>query len=232
MNRVYFNARFKRCCQRQVLGRVLFIIFPGFIALSCCLQAQDADEVKFRRFDFTPLVSYRGGMNFPIEPNLQGSTPKVVLNASLAYGIAFGVRIREDDVIEFRWTRQNSYARVQDAAVISPSAPVRLDQFHCDLSREYVPRRWPSLRPFILGSVGATSISEGSNGVSTRLSVGIGGGVKVFVSRHVGFRMQAEWLPIFTDPQGTAPCGPGCVVHLGGALASQGEVAVGPILRF
>jgi len=212
------NTRTIRCWQVQPLvRRGFFIVVFVFLAPSSFLRAQDPIEAKPSRFDITPLVSYRSGMSFPIEPNLQGVTPRVVLDANVSYGFAVGVRIRDNDVVEFRWTRQDSYTKIPDTAFVSPRARVTLDQFHCDFSHEYVWRRWvPWGRPFILGSVGATNISNGPRSGSPRFSVGIGGGVKFFVSRHLGFRMQAEWLPIFLYPQGTAICGSGCVVPLGG----------------
>jgi len=39
--------------------------------------------------------------------------------------------------------------------------------------------------------------------------------------------------PVWVNPEVNAfICGAGCVVHLGGTISSQGEVAVGPVLRF
>ena len=54
-----------------------------------------------------------------------------------------------------------------------------------------------------------------------------------YASRHFGFKIQAEWLPVFADPHVAFICGSGCVVHVGGGtLSSQGEVLAGPLLRF
>ena len=60
-----------------------------------------------------------------------------------------------------------------------------------------------------------------------------GGGVKVYFTRHLGLRIQAEWLPIVVNPGvGSFACGAGCVVRLSGTAVSQGEIAVGPMFRF
>jgi hypothetical protein len=233
MIRAGINAGSLRRKSQPFVRRGLFIFVLSFLSQWSFLCAQDLGEATPTRFDFTPLVGYRGGMNFPIEPNLPGTNPRMALDGAFSYGFAFGLRIRDNDVVEFRWTRQDSHTKIQSPVFISPRARVTLDQFHCDFSREYVLERWvPWGRPFIIGSVGATNLSNGPAGGSARFSVGIGGGVKFFVSRHLGFRMQAQWLPIFLYPQGTATCSSGCVLPLGGTLASQGEVAVGPILRF
>ena len=109
-----------------------------------------------------------------------------------------------------------------------------LDQFHLDFTHEYAIEGWPvGARPFVMGSVGASRISNASNGSFVRFSMGLGGGIKFFLNRHFGVRVQAQWLPLFVDPEVVSfVCGGGCVVHLNAGLSSQGEVAIGPIFRF
>jgi hypothetical protein len=109
---------------------------------------------------------------------------------------------------------------------------VILDQFHGDFSHEPFVEEWPSwAKPFVLASIGATHVS-GTNFAFARFSFGIGGGIRLYASRHFGFKIQAEWLPVFADPQVAFICGGGCIVHVGGTAASQGEVFAGPIVRF
>jgi hypothetical protein len=203
------------------------------IAFSAALRAQQQPEPKPLRFDFTPFIGYRTSVSFPVEPHVSGTNPRVVVDASPSYGASFGVRLQEDGLVEIRWARQDSYVHSQDVGLTPPRRRVILDQFHGDFSREYIVdewRRWA--RPFVLLSVGATHISGSTESNFTRFSFGIGGGVRFYPSRHVGFKIQAEWLPVLVDPQVAFICGAGCIVHAGGSLSSQGEVFVGPILRF
>ena len=111
---------------------------------------------------------------------------------------------------------------------------VILNQFQGDFTHEYILEDWPAwARPFVIGSVGATHLSAGPNSSFTRFSFGLGGGIKVYFNRHMGLRMQAEWLPLVINPEvGALVCGGGCVVHLNATLVSQGEISVGPIFRF
>lgn len=172
-------------------------------------------------------------MSFPIQPSVTGTNPRVVLDATPSYGFAFGVRLHEDDVVEFRWARQDSHAHFEDAFPGSLTRTATLNQFHGDFSHEYMIEDWKSwARPFVMLSVGATHVSGSPVTSFTRFSFGIGGGIKFFKGRHLGFRVQAEWLPVLLNPYGVAVCGAGCVVHIGGTLSSQGEVAVGPLIRF
>lgn len=203
------------------------------VALSPVLTGQEQPEPKPLRFDFTPFAGYRTGMSFGVEPHVSGTNPRVVLDASPSYGAAFGFRIHEDDLVEVRWARQDSYAHSEDISPPAPRQHMVLNQFHGDFSHEYTIEEWrPWVKPFVMLSVGATHLSGETTSSFTRFSFGIGGGVRFYASRHVGFKVQAEWLPVFVDPQVAFICGIGCVVHVGGTVSSQGEVMAGPMLRF
>ncbi len=215
------------------LQQTVLLVFLSLLLIPPVLTAQEPTQPNFPRFDFTPLLGYRTSMSFPIQPHVEGSNPRVVLDPGPSYGFAFGMRIHEDELIEFRWARQHSRTHFEDADVTPLPQPVTLDQFHGDFTKEYILEQWPVwARPFVMGSVGATHIAGSTIMNFTRFSFGIGGGVKFFLGQHLGFRMQAEWLPVVVNPQGVAICGGGCVVHIGSTLGSQGEITIGPILRF
>jgi hypothetical protein len=221
-----FDELIKSAIDVVVIG-VLFLILPS------TLSAQQQGESKPLRFDFAPIIGYRTSMNFPIEPHVTGTNPHITLDASPSYGASFGIRPQEDDLVEIRWTRQDSYVHSEDVSLQPPRQRVVLDQFHGDFSHEYIVENWASwARPFVMGSVGATHMSNSTNVSATRFSFGLGGGVRFYIGRHLGFKVQAEWLPIFLDPHVAFICGPGCIVGVGGTISNQGEVLVGPILRF
>jgi len=209
------------------------VFFLLLIALSPALRAQQQPEPKPLRFDVTPFIGYRTSMSIPIQPQVTGTSPSVVLDGSPSYGVSFGVRLEEDGLVEIRWARQDSYVHSQDVTPPIPRQHVILDQFHGDFSREYIVDEWrPWARPFVLLSVGGTHVSTSTDVNFTRFSFGIGGGVRFYPSRHIGFKIQAEWLPVLVEPQVAFICGSGCIVHVGGTVGSQGEAFVGPMLRF
>ena len=202
---------------------------------SAFLSAQEPPEPKPLRFDFTPFVGYRTIMSFPIEPHVSGTNPRVVIDASPSYGFSLGSRLtgREEDLIEVRWARQDSYLRAEDLTPVPASRRIVLDQFHGDFSHEPWIEEWPSwVRAYVLASVGATHGSASGELSFTRFSFGLGGGVRFYASRHLGFKIQAEWVPVLISPNVAFVCGAGCVAHVGGAAASQGEAFVGTFLRF
>jgi hypothetical protein len=209
---------------------VIVLILP---TISPRLMGQDRNASTVGPFDVTPIASYGSGMSFAMQPMVPGKNPRLVLNASPSYGFAFGARLREGDLIEFRWSRQDSYAEIRDASLAFPRTRITLNQLHCDFSHEYViqhPAHW--IRPFIIASVGATNMAAEATSGSNYLSAGIGGGVKLLVSRRVGFRFQVLWLSTLIDPHGIADCGSGCQMHFAGILGSQAELTLGPVFRF
>ena len=212
----------------HVLLALMFLIvaFPT-------LRAQEQPAQKSLHFDLTPFIGYRTSMSFPVDPHVSGTNPRVVLDANPAYGFSIGFRLREEDVIEMRWARQDSYVHAENISPAPPRQHVFLDQFHGDFSHEYLIEEMPKwARPFVMASVGGTHLSGDTDLSFTRFSCGIGGGIRLYASRHFGFKVQAEWVPVVMDPRVTFACGGGCLIHVGGTLSSQGEIFAGPLLRF
>lgn len=228
------QTRRRRELAKKTNGVLVFIVALFLIVLSSALMAQQQPEPWSQRFELTPFMGYRTSMSFPVELHVTGTNPRVVLDASPSYGVSIGMRLRaQEDLVEVRWARQDSYVHAEDLIPQPPTQRVILDQFHGDFSHEALVEDWASwAKPFVLASVGATHVSGNSNINFTRFSFGIGGGIRFYPSRHFGFKIQAEWLPVFADPHVAFICGSGCIVHVGGTLSSQGEVLAGPILRF
>jgi hypothetical protein len=220
--------------QPRIGTNVARVCYTAFlvIALSNAVNAQEPNE-KPLHFDFSPFIGYRTSMSFLIEPHVSGTTPSIVLGASSSFGASFGVRLQEDGLVEVRWARQDSHFQSDGISPPLPRQHVLLDQFHGDFSREYTVDEWrPWAKPYALLSVGLTHTSGRPDLNFTRFSFGIGGGIRFYPSRHIGFKIQAEWLPVLVDPQVSVICGSGCLVHIRGTVGSQGEAFIGPVFRF
>lgn len=203
------------------------------VAISCLAAAQEQAELKPLRFDFTPLVGYRTSMTFASQVESNTTSPRVVINSGPSYGFAFGVRLDEENLVEFHWARQDTQVHAENNNSVVSKQRLVVDQFHADFTHEYIVDEWPHwARPFIAGTVGATYMSGGPNALA-RFSFGLGTGIKLQANRHFGFRVEAAWVPILINSEiRTLVCGGGCVVHLTGQLVSQGEFSMGPVLRF
>ena len=221
--------------------RTSFKLGLSLIFLSHALTGHAQTPQKQLRFDFSGFVGYRSAASFtgpepeatPTDVTTPLITPKVVVDPSPSYGVSFGARINELDLIEVRWARMNTTMRLEQNFLTTFQQNVIVDQYHGDFTHEYIVEDWPfNVRPYIMASIGATHYSGSATRNFTRFSFGIGGGFKLFVNRNVGFRIQGEWLPIFIDPEVAIACGAGCVMRIRTQAASQAEFAVGPIIRF
>jgi hypothetical protein len=196
-----------------------------------------------QNYEITPLVGATFGGTMHLE---QTGTPNFYAHIadSINFGLAGGYRLEGAegegyDVIEFRWMRQNSHLSVhQEPLVPTPYAPpsfrpsISLDHFLGDFTHEFAIKEAPSIQPLVSGSLGAALMSvPDSNAV--RFEFGVGAGVKIFPSKHYGFRVKAEYLPIVmhTELQSLV-CAGGCVVILNGGIMNQFEVTLGPAFRF
>ena len=210
----------------------LILAVVQLIAVSSTLAAQEGESTGLR-FDLSSFLGYRTSMSFPIEPQVTNIGPRVVVEASPSYGFSFGARPREEDLIEVRWARQDTYVRAEQLAFRPPTQRVLVDQFHGDFSHEPFIENWPWwAKPFVLASVGATHVSSEKNFNFTRFSFGIGTGIRLYLNRRFGFKFQAEWLPVVVNPEVAFVCGAGCIIRVRAIVASQGEAFVGPIFRF
>jgi hypothetical protein len=228
------QIRFRRCCLRYTsFARALLPVLLTIMFSRGELTSQDEQTgSKPLRVDITPLIGYRTGITFPTGQDVQVQSTSGIISAKPSYGFAVGMRLNEEDLIEFRWARQASDIRFTDVG--SASAKIILNQVHGDFTHEYILDTWPIwARPYVIGSVGATLVDGGKGSTFTRFSFGLGTGIKVYLNRHMGLRFQAEWLPIVLNPEVSAfVCGTGCVVHLSATAVSQGEIVAGPIFRF
>ena len=234
LNTVSFPRRYySGICGAICLARpYLLVLLASLLFCGESVSQEQPTEPKPLRIDFTPLIGYRSGITFPTVQGFLGNSAGAVLAERPSYGFAVGMRLNEEDVVELRWARQGSDIRFINTSV--PSTKVILHQVHLDCTHEFIMDTWPMwVRPYIIGSVGGTHIDGGSSAAFTRFSFGLGTGLKVYFSRHVGWRFQVEWLPIVVSPEvGAFVCGAGCIVHLSATAVSQGEIVAGPVFRF
>src|SRR5262245_47823582 len=99
---------------------------------SSSLAAQYRSDTKVFPFEFTPHVGYRTSMTFSAEPAVDGPTSKVVLQSGPSMSLGFGFRLNDEDLVEIRWTRQDTQVRVTGPAIAPFRQGVILDQFHLD----------------------------------------------------------------------------------------------------
>jgi hypothetical protein len=206
------------------------------VALAASLRTEGPAHAQslIQTFEVTPFIGGRFGGTFEIQPE-GAAEVRASLKDAASYGVAAGVRFDDLSMIEFSWTRAKSGLRFETGInpLNTPLGDVTLNQFHGDFTREFVLEEVKNLRPFLMASLGATHLATDNDGF-TRFSFGLGTGLKLFLNSRLGVRVQAQWVPIWVDPEVRAfACGGGgCITVLSGKLTQQFEVNVGPVFRF
>lgn len=207
------------------------------LALLLSAAPAAAQSLEIQGVEVTPFIGGRFGGTFDIRPE-GAAEARASLGDSVSYGVSAGIRFDDFSVIEFRWATAKSGLRLESGLNVNPLAgpavvDVTLNQFHGDFTREFALDEVTDLRPFVMASVGATHLGSSSNGF-TRFSFGLGTGLKMNVNSRIGVRVQAQWLPIWVQPEVSGfACGfGGCIAVLSGRLTQQFEISAGPVFRF
>jgi len=184
-------------------------------------------------FEIAPFGGYRIGGGYDVE---NAPFNEVKVEPEITYGLAVGMEFDEKYHLEIMWSREET--EISGSGGIFPSEQtlfgVKVDQYH--LNGVY---HWGTsesrIRPFVLFGLGATHLNPvpDLDGV-LRFSFCLGGGVKLYLGKHLGFRFQGRWIPTYVDSDSALFCAlPGsCVVVTSGEFAHQAEFTGGLILGF
>lgn len=165
------------------------------------------------RVEITPFVGYETSGSYPVT-SISGTINRLRLNGALAYGTFFDYSVTENFQPEFMWDHNNTSYSAHNLLTNS-----YFNAFHSDVDQFqfgglYMFRSSEvKLRPFFVASVGFTHESNNNgNANRTEFSWSIGGGVKYYVSRHIGFRGDIRYLPTYGSSSVGVYCDPyfGC----------------------
>jgi hypothetical protein len=181
--------------------------------------------------EITPFIGYQfGGDAFDYR-----SDGTISLDDGSSYGLAVDIAIGRfgGSFIELYWSHQES------GATTFGFEPVRLD-LNLDVLQiggmyEF-PADNPKLRPYLAATVGATILKAKApwSGSDTVFSAGLGGGVKIMMSEHVGLRLDARGLANFVQTTGgSLGCVPGgCWLGFSSDVLLQFEASAGLTVAF
>jgi opacity protein-like surface antigen len=91
------------------------------------------------------------------------------------------------------------------------------------------------IRPYIVGSLGFThEDNSGKNSTRTDFSYGLGGGVKYFLTQHIGLRGDARYMPTYANSSLATYCDPffGCFTAEVSNYQHRGNFVGGIVFRF
>jgi len=155
------------------------------------------------KFEVTPFAGYETSGSYPVSLNSGGSISNPInelrVNDALAYGAFLDYNLAENFQLEFMWNRNNtSYsARQVSDGTYFKAYNSNIDQFQFGGNYTFLDSTH-RLRPYAAFSAGFTHDSNsGGNSDRTEFSYSLGGGVKYYLSRHIGLRGDARYLPTY-----------------------------------
>ena len=148
-----------------------------------------------------------------------------------ALGVVFDIPLWNGFQIE-------GFVSRQESEVLVPVLPagslarrqISVDQWHGGALQEFTDG---PIRPFLTSTFGLTRYA-GDFDSEIRFALGVGGGVKLFASPHVGVRLDSRVIATFIDASGNAfACTPGaCLIALNVNAAWQAEFSAGLVFKF
>jgi opacity protein-like surface antigen len=186
-------------------------------ALAVCFLLTAVSTNAQQKFELTPFVGYETSGSYPVSTFTPG-TPVPIdslrANGATAYGAFIDYSLTENFQPEFMWENNNTSYSARNVLTNSyfNAFHSNIDQFQ--FGGLYMLRNSEHvLRPYAAVSVGFThEFNNNGNADRTAFSWSIGGGVKYAVSRHIGFRGDARYLPTYGSTSQGQYCDPffGC----------------------
>ncbi len=188
-----------------------------------------ASDATAQTVELTPFGGYRVGGGFFNVPD-----GRVVNDGfSASYGLLVNVDVgllTPGLKVEGLFSRQELRVEIRSITLLQPPYSVRIDVDQMQLGgiQEFGDGR---ARPFLSGLLGLTRYAAPGE-TEVRFAVGMGSGVKLFATRHIGLRLDARAYVTFVDVNGAGVCGEGCVIGFSVAPSWQGDFTAGLIVAF
>lgn len=182
-----------------------------------------------QRVEVTPFGGYRvGGVigavdGHPVVDDDGGPSFGVVVD------VVFGA-LADGLKVEGVFSRQTADVKVRGSVLDPPDfVPVEVDQILVGGIRDLSDAR---VRPFLSGLLGITRYAVPGD-TEVRFAVGVGTGLKIYATRHVGLRLDARGYMTVTSLGGAGVCGGfGCAIAFSVSPAFQGDFTAGLLIAF
>ena len=192
---------------------------------------------RSQSIEITPMVGYRFGGSLQAAPGTatgSESSAELEVGDAAAFGVQLGYRTGDGE-IELLYARQNTELQTGGLFTGVPVLGLALETWQ--LGGTYLfGDDDAKARPFVAVGLGLTRLLPEPSGFSdeTRFSASFGAGVKLWLGRHVGIRLEGRGFFTVLDAESHTFC-PGngtCVIRATSSEISQAEVRAGLILRF
>ena len=184
--------------------------------------------------EVTPFAGYTMGGEFT--DAVTGDS--LSFDDTSSYGIMVDFKQAVDEEggepwIELYYSRQQTKLKADQGPFSgSPLFDVNIEYFH--LGGTYG-KATGKVKPFLVGTFGATHMTPKGEGLhsETKFSLSLGGGVRLYLTEHVGIRLDARWFGTLFNGSGSAFCSGGaCLINVQGDVLSQYTANAGVVLAF
>jgi len=194
--------------------------------LHTCGLASAQQPEQATRVELTPMAGYQGQENFTDAT----SGAKLRLDGAHSFGLIVDVNVTPNSQVEVLYTSAKS--ALAPAAGGPELTDVKIEYLHVGGLLVYGHDR---VRPFFGATLGASRFSPNAPGLNsdTNFSVGIVGGVKLFLTKNFGLRLEARGFATQTSGDGAAFCNNGaCRIFYDGDFFWQVTANAGLVIAF
>jgi len=197
---------------------------------ACLLFVLASSLASAQGFEIAPFIGYRFGGS--VQDYYGGQTHGIEASESTGITLDFPLG-GGPNYLELLYSHQGTHVDV-GSITGTQSYPLGIDFWMFGGLREF-PGQNEKVRPFLAAYVGMAHFSSSQGGIDSDngLALGIGGGVKLDLSKHVGLRFDARGYFAFVSSSGGLYCGPyGCGASFSGSGLLQGEGTASLLIRF
>ena len=193
----------------------------------------------------TVEVSGVAGYRFGGTTSPQGNTyiDRVGIPSSMSFGASVEVPLSDAWHVEALWSHQNTELDVNFSGVVVPGGAGDRKVSHLNMDTIQVGALLQSgssderARLYLDLLLGATILTPSPQfSALTRFSASIGGGVKYWLTDHLGGRLGVRWMPVYLNSSsaGYSYCDPiyGCYPYWYNNYISQGDAHIGLMYKF
>ncbi len=191
---------------------------------------------RSQNLEITPIAGYRFGGTLLRYDGVGGSTANAGLEVgdSATFGVHLGYRV-SDFEIEALYARQPTHLELPGLFTGAPLLDLTLETWQAG-GNYLIGTKDARVVPFIGVALGFTRLLPEAEGLTdeTRFSASFAGGLKFWLGKHVGIRLEGRAFVTVIESGGDETCGPnrGCASQVRGTDLYQGEARGGLILRF
>lgn len=185
--------------------------------------------------ELTPYYGYRLGGEF--DDIDFGGAGDLEIEDSGAYGVILSFNVHPNAQVDLQYSHQSSELQGGGGGFLAGSKIFDLDADVFLVGGNYTGGR-PSdpLRGFIGFALGVTDLQPQSPGLDgdAQFAFSFYGGAKIGLAKHVGLRLQGQWISTYIDSNDELWCDPFgfCYVVSDANYLSQFEVSAGLAIKF